>query len=335
MAGSQESLNLVGVMRGHNDVVTAIAAPIDNSPFVVSSSRDKSLLVWDLTNPSVAVVAEGESAPDYGVALRRLTGHSHFVQDVVLSSDGQFALSGSWDGELRLWDLSTGLTTRRFVGHSKDVLSVAFSADNRQIVSASRDNTIKLWNTLGECKYTIGGDHGAGEGHTGWVSSVRFSPNPLNPTIVSGSWDRSVKVWNLTNCKLRSKLDGHGGYVNDVAVSPDGSLCASGGKDGTTLLWDLAEGKRLYSLDAGAIIHSLCFSPNRYWLCAATEDSIKIWDLESKLIVQDLKPEVQAFKNKMLYCTSLSWSADGSTLYSGYTDGTIRVWKISGFGYAI
>ena len=54
------------------------------------------------------------------------------TQDVVISSDGQFALSGSWDGTLRLWDLNTGNTTRRFVGHSKDVLSVAFSVDNRQ-----------------------------------------------------------------------------------------------------------------------------------------------------------------------------------------------------------
>ena len=53
------------------------------------------------------------------------------MQDVVVSSDGQFALSGSWDGTLRLWDLNNGSTTRRFVGHTKDVLSVAFSHDNR------------------------------------------------------------------------------------------------------------------------------------------------------------------------------------------------------------
>ena len=62
----------------------------------------------------------------------------------VLSSDGHFALSGSWDKTLRLWDLSTGKTTRRFEDHTKDVLSVAFSADNRQIVSAARDKTIKV-----------------------------------------------------------------------------------------------------------------------------------------------------------------------------------------------
>ncbi|XVE63993.1 hypothetical protein DITRI_Ditri07aG0065200 [Diplodiscus trichospermus] len=320
-----EGLVLRGTMRAHTDMVTAIASPVDNSDMIVTSSRDKSIILWHLT----------KDEKTYGVPRRRLTGHSHFVQDVVLSSDSQFALSGSWDGELRLWDLTAGISARRFVGHTKDVLSVAFSIDNRQIVSASRDRTIKLWNTLGECKYTIQD----GDAHTDWVSCVRFSPSTLQPTIVSASWDKTVKVWNLTNCKIRNTLTGHTGYVNTVAVSPDGSLCASGGKDGVILLWDLAEGKKLYSLEAGAVIHSLCFSPNRYWLCAATEQSIKIWDLESKSIVEDLKVDLKAEaeksevtdnanKKKVIYCTSLNWSYDGSTLFSGYTDGVIRVWGI-------
>ena len=322
-----DTLVLRGTMRAHTDMVTAIAIPIDNSEMIVSASRDKSIILWHLT----------KDEKTYGVPRRRLTGHSHFVQDVVLSSDGQFALSGSWDGELRLWDLALGVSARRFVGHTKDVLSVAFSIDNRQIVSASRDRTIKLWNTLGECKFTIQDQ----DGHGDWVSCVRFSPNTLQPTIVSASWDKTVKVWNLTNCKLRCTLEGHNGYVNTVAVSPDGSLCASGGKDGVILLWDLAEGKMLYSLGAGAIIHALCFSPNRYWLCAATEQSIKIWDLESKQIVEDLKVDLKteaektedthaatAYKKKVIYCTSLNWSADGSTLFSGCSDGVIRVWGI-------
>ncbi|KAH9622130.1 hypothetical protein KSS87_017966 [Heliosperma pusillum] len=304
-----EQLHLKGTMRAHTDMVTAIATPIDNSDMIVSASRDKSIIQWHLTKEDKT----------YGVARRRLTGHSHFVEDVVLSSDGQFALSGSWDGELRLWDLAAGTTARRFVGHSKDVLSVAFSIDNRQIVSASRDQA---------------------DGHSDWVSCVRFSPNNSQPTIVSSSWDKTVKIWNLTNCKLRSTLAGHNAYVNTVAVSPDGSLCASGGKDGVILLWDLAEGKKLYSLDASTIIHSLCFSPNRYWLCAATETGIKIWDLESKTIVEDLKLDLKTeadhlegaasttSKNKIIYCTCLSWNADGTTLFSGYTDGVIRVWGL-------
>ncbi|KAF8105894.1 hypothetical protein N665_0152s0029 [Sinapis alba] len=316
-------------MCAHTDMVTAIATPIDNSDTIVTSSCDKSIILWKLN----------KDEKSYGVAQHRLTGHSHFVEDVVLSSDGQFALSGSCDGDLRLWDLATGVSTRRFVGHTKDALSVVFSTDNHQIVSASRDGTIKLWNTLGECKYTIGSDQG--DGHKKWVSCVRFSPNTLVPTIVSASWDHTVKVWNLQNCELMNTLAGHSGYLNTVAVSPDGSLCASGGKDGAILLWDLAEGEKLYSLEAGSIIHSLCFSPNRYWLCAATENSIRIWDIESKVVVEDLKVDLKAKaeksdntsvgtgnKTKVIYCTSLNWSADGSTLFSGYTDGVIRVWGI-------
>lgn len=106
-----------------------------------------------------------------------------------MSSDGQFAISGSWDKTLRLWNLTTGQTATRFTGHTGDVLSVAFSADNRQIVSGSRDRTAKLWNTLGLCKYTFDN-----EGHNDWVSCVRFSPNMETPLIVSCGWDKMVKV---------------------------------------------------------------------------------------------------------------------------------------------
>ena len=49
------------------------------------------------------------------------------------------------------------------------------------------------------------------------------------------------------------------------------------------MLWDLNEGKHLYSLEAGDTINALVFSPNRYWLCAATASSLKVYDLESKV----------------------------------------------------
>jgi len=315
-----ESLALRGTLRGHNGWVTSLATTPEDPNLLLSSSRDKSVIVWHLTHS-----ATGED-DSYGYARRALRGHSHFVSDVVISSDGAFALSASWDFELRLWDIGTGKTTRRFVGHEKDVLSVAFSVDNRQIVSGSRDGTIRLWNTLGECKYTISG--GDSEGHTEWVSCVRFSPSQSVPLIVSAGWDRLVKVWNLTNCKLRNDLVGHTGYLNTVCVSPDGSLAASGGKDSTAMLWDLNEGKRLYSLDAGEIINGLVFSPNRYWLCAATDDSIKIWDLESKVVVDTLRPEETEY-GKIPSCTCLAWSADGSTLFAGFTDGLIRVYSVA------
>lgn len=205
-------------------------------------------------------------------------------------------------------------------------MAVAFSYDNRQIVSASRDRTVKLWNTLGECKFTF--SDGA---HTEWVSCVRFPPTPSVPVFVSAGWDKLVKVWGSQTLRLKADLVGHTGYLNTVTVSPDGSLCASGGKDGTAMLWDLSEGKRLYTLDAGDIIHALVFSPNRYWLVAATSSSIKIWDLESKGMVDEIKlPVTSAGKHSQVpYCVSLAWSADGSDLYAGYTDNVIRVYTVA------
>jgi len=315
-----ETLVLKGVLSGHANMVTCIATSQDpgNPDVLVSGSRDRTLIQWTLT----------KAQDNYGHAHRRLTGHSHFVSDLVLSSDAQFALSSSWDGSLRLWDLATGVSTRRFEGHKKDVLSVAFSADNRQIVSASRDRTIKLWNTLGECKYTI-----EDACHTEWVSCVRFSPTGATPLIVSAGWDKLVKVWNLANCKLKVNLVGHTAYLNTVTVSPDASLCASGGKDGQAMLWDLNESKLLYNLSAGEQIYCLVFSPNRYWLCAGTQSSIVIWDLESKHVVAEVnRTHLIAPNTKnnphVLSCQCLAWSPDGNTLYSGWSDGKIRVWGL-------
>lgn len=167
-----------------------------------------------------------------------------------------------------------------------------------------------------------------------------FPPLPLFPfpsapprshLPTSSSRYPSIQVWNLANCKLRFNLVEHTGYVAAVTVSPDGSLCASGGKDGVARLWDLAEGKRLYSLDAGDAISALTFSPNRYWLCAATASCVKIWDLESKSTVVELRPDFPPTSKKGIQhsCTSLAWSADGATLYTGYTDGVIRVWGVN------
>ena len=93
------------------------------------------------------------------------------------------------------------------------------------------------------------------------------------------------------------------------------------------MLWDLNDDKHLYSLEAGDLINALVFSPNRYWLCAATSSGIKIWDLESKSVVDELKVPAE-HGSALPEPISLAWSADGQTLFAGYTDNQIRVYSV-------
>jgi guanine nucleotide-binding protein subunit beta-2-like 1 protein len=323
-----ERLVLRGQLRGHGGWVTALSTSANAPNSLLSASRDKSVILWTLT--------QGEDAK-YGYPSRRFTGHSHFVQDVAMSADAHFALSGSWDGTLRLWQLDTGNTVKRFVGHSKDVLTVGFAADNTLVGSGSRDRTINLWNALGKLKLSITTD-----GHTDWVSCLRFSPNLQRPLFVSVGWDKMVKVWEyavdrerqrISNLSLTWNFIGHTEYINACTISPDGSLCATGGKDGTAMLWHLTQGEHVVSLDAGGVIHAIAFSPIRFWLCAATDSCIKIWDLHPKNggEIESLKPAdipAPGKKSVPIQCISLTWSGDGQTLFAGYTDNVIRVWHV-------
>lgn len=173
----QEVLVLKGTLEGHNGWVTSLATTPAHPDLLLSGSRDKSLITWKLT--------PGDE--QYGIPKKSFKGHSHIVQDVTISADGAYALSASWDKTLRLWDLESGECTQRFVGHTGDVLSVSIAKNLRQIVSASRDKTVKVWNTIGECMTTL-------RGHEDWVSAVRISPSDTSATVISASWDKTVKV---------------------------------------------------------------------------------------------------------------------------------------------
>lgn len=253
---------------------------------------------------------------------------------------------------MRLWDISHGESFRRFTGHTSDVFSGALSPDNRQIISCGRDQTIRLWNTLGQQKYSL-----TDNCHTDWISAVRYSPESGKATVVSCGWDKLVKVWDLKRGRLVYDFVGHSAPVTTVTISPDGSLCATGGLDGWAMLWDVVDGKHLYSLEAGSPISSLCFSPCNYWLCAATENGIKIWDLEKKRILSDVRlvakigeaavhliDQKRVVKREVIpmvtfdkhprpskhlpWCTSITWSPDGEYLYVGAVNGNVYVFGL-------
>merc|ERR1719321_1950282 len=112
----------------------------------------------------------------------------------------------------------------------------------RAIISGSEDKTIRLWDTCGGLKFEM-----KTPCHSEWVSCVRISPTS-ELTMVSCSWDKTVKVWDMDytagarHSRLKFNLSGHTGYLRSLSISPHGYLCASGGKDGWVFLWHLPEG---------------------------------------------------------------------------------------------
>jgi len=304
---------IVSENKGHSERVTSLSISEKNPEVLVTCSRDKSALLWNIKYGQNV-----ELKP-----IKRLNGHSHFISDVKVSSDGQFCITGSWDKTIRLWDLNSGKNLTKFIGHTKEVFTISLSNDGRHIASGSADGMIKIWNSLGHCKESLKDPSGSN-----WISIVKFLPNP-EPLILSCSWDGIIRIWNVSKKSIETKLFGHKGYIFCSTVSPDGSLCASGGKDGIIILWDLQEGKHLYFLNAGGNIINLEFSPNRYWLSAITTGGLTIWDLEFKSQIEETRKNTWSPKdeNSISFPISSTWSPDGSILLVGQHDGSIKLFK--------
>jgi aspartate 1-decarboxylase len=160
--------------------------------------------------------------------------------------------------------------------------------------------------------------------HMGSVLSVAISPD--GHTLVSGSDDKTIKVWNLQSGKLLRTLAGHGGVVFSVAISPDGHTLVSGSGDKTIKVWNLQNGELLRTLAGhGDRVRSVAISPDGHTLVSGSGDlTIWVWNLQSGELLRALAGHGGWIDKRVL----VAISPDGHTLVSGSGDKTIKVWNL-------
>ena len=157
------------------------------------------------------------------------------------------------------------------------------------------------------------------KGHTSSVRSVAYSPD--GKRIVSGSYDKTVKVWDAATGQDLLSLKGHTGGVSSVAYSPDGKRIVSGSYDKTVKVWDAATGQELLSLKGHMhSVASVAYSPDGKRIVSGSQDkTVKVWDAATGQDLLFLKGHTE-----VVY--SVAYSPDGKRIVSGSHDNTVKVW---------
>ncbi|PHH76837.1 hypothetical protein CDD80_1178 [Ophiocordyceps camponoti-rufipedis] len=199
--------------------------PTKNQPdgFVISGGKDT---IVEVKSPRAASTDNAE---------RLLIGHSHNVCTLDVSVDGNFIVSGGWDGQARVWDLETWQTKLVLGGHEGMSVWSVVALDRKTVVTGCADKSIRVF----DLTQSVAGEV--------MPMSTIYTPDvvralckvpdahPSGASIASASNDGTLRLWNLKGQQL-AELHGHESFVYSLAALPSGELVSSG-EDRTVRIW--------------------------------------------------------------------------------------------------
>ncbi|KZW00055.1 WD40 repeat-like protein [Exidia glandulosa HHB12029] len=265
-------------------------------------------------------------------------GDERPLSQVRFSPDGKYLATGSWAGNVKVWNVPACTPVKSWHGHADRVGGVAWHPDvvNRyddnvlHIASGGEEGGVTLWSMKSDEPLTVM------KGHVDRVARIAFHPS--GHYIASASFDTSWRLWDVELGKSLLVQEGHSRAVYAVDCQDDGALVASGGLDGIGRVWDLRSGRTAMVLDGHLkAIFSMNFAPNSYQIATGSgDDTVRIWDMRTlkalhiipahKSNVVDVRyfrgsyPAPDAADRDAQYRTGLYFAT------AGY-DGLVRVWS--------
>lgn len=312
------------LLLAHFPTITAGAPRIAQSvlPFAPRTSKLTSTYPG-YADTSIQVIHGAEL--NWSPCLMTLKGHSAEVMSVTVSQDGSRIATGSDDGEICVWDGSSGDIITSLKGHADDIQSVAFSPDGHQVVSGSWDGSVRLWGIAsGTLLLQL-------EGHLDVVLSVAVSSKA--GALASGSGDHSVRVWDPISGKCTCTLTGHSGPVRCVSFFPDEGRLVSGSDDNTLRVWDVLTKTCITELQGHkTFVTSVSVSSEGSGIASGSADcDIMLWPAPPPVGAEPnaRTPPRLTLRGHEDPVNSVMFSQDGGQLVSGSSDHTIRLWETS------